>query len=249
MLNYNIDNSENEDDEFCEALIQGTKPPLGFYRKSKNRIMVIRYLVEVVLERTDNQRLSPLKVDDFKNNHLYGLLTTYYNCSPRKAIQEAYKEELQILDVFNDPEVVLQKLLSHEISEPPRGFWTTLENRQLTTQYFVKNILQREHTQIYDISAKDFVEHGLGGFIAHYYQCSPNRAILEAFIEAKSFLFKRIDASIWSDSKTRQEAVKYFVSQVPSNIKITSKLLISLGMKHSLIKYYNSDIKKLLNDY
>ena len=247
MLNYNTDT--NEEDEFCESLIQGTKPPLGFYRKSKNRIMVIKYLVEVVLERSDQNRLSPLKVDDFKNNHLYGLLTTYYNCSPRKALQEAYKEELQISDVFNDPEVGLHKLMSSEISEPPRGFWTKLEHRQITTQYLIKNILKRDISQIYDISAKDFVDNGLGGFIAHYYQCSPNRAILEAFSEAKSFLFKRIDASIWSDSKTRKEAVKHFVSQVPSNTKITSKLLISLGMKHSLIKYYDSDIKKLLNDY
>lgn len=244
----NLQENVSEEDSLCEALIQGEKPPIGFYRKSKNRILMVRYLVEACLGREGKNCLQPLKVEDFKQFNLYGLLTTYYNCSPRKALQEAYKEELKTDDVFNDKNLILQRLISKEIKEPPRGFWTNLENRIFTTKYLINHILKKTDSQIYDISAQDFTKNCLGGFLAHYYLCSPNKAILEAYPQAYEFLFKRVDVQIWQDEVIRKKAINYFINKVDKGQKITFKLLISLGMKHSLAKFYNGDIKKLLAD-
>jgi hypothetical protein len=230
----------------CEKIVAGAKPPIGFYRKSKNRIALVRYLVEICLGRKDNQKIYPLKVQDFKQYNLYGFLTTYYNCSPKKALQEAYKEELKNNDIFNNPQLVLEQLTNFQIKEPPRGFWLDLNNRNFTIKFLVETLLQKS---VYDISADDFTENNLGGFLVHYYKGSPHRAIKEAYPEVKDFLFHRINPQIWEDETIRKEAINHFVSKIPPETKkITMKTLLNLGLKHSLSKFYGGDIKKLLND-
>lgn len=234
-----------------EDIINGVKPPMGFYRKAKNRIMIVRHLVEVCLNRHGDNRLTALKVSDFKKYNLYGFLTTYYNCSPRKALQEAYKEELSEADIFNDPFIILEQLTSNNISEPPRGFWTNIENRKLTVKFLIEEVLQKSSnsSDIYSISAKDFIDNGLAGFLTHYYQCSPNKAISEAFPDAHIFLFNRVDPSLWNNDEVRKSAIRYFIALVPPGTrKISMKTLLKLGLKHSLVKFYGGDIKKLLKD-
>lgn len=242
-------NFNSPEDSLCESLIQGSRPPIGFYRKSKNRILVVRYLVEVCLEREGKNCLQPLRVEDFKKFNLYSLLTTYYNCSPRKALQEAYKEELKESDIFNNPQVIVANLLSGVISEPPRGFWTLPENRRFTTEYLVLQVLKLNHSDIYQVNAADFINNGLGGFLTYNYACSPIKALMEAFPSSKVFLFNRVDPKIWENQEIRKECIQYFLSLVPLDCKkITFKLLINLGLKHSLAKYYQGDIKKLLQE-
>lgn len=242
MENYMF---ENEEIKIYKNIIDGTvKPPFGFYRKSKNRKGVVRYLVEKCLNRNGDERLLPLKVQDFRDFNIYSFLTTYYSCSPKKAMQEAYSEELLKSDVFNDPVIVINNLFNQVISEPPRGFWCKPENRHQTIKSLVKNILNKS---IYEVSAQDFYANGLAGFLSHYYKGNLNQALQETFPEAKFFLFKRIDPKVWQSKEARIEAINYFLVQVPqNNKKITMKTLTQLGLKQALAHYYQGDVQLLL---
>lgn len=232
------------DDDVILQIIQGqTRPPVGFYRKSKNRKALVRFLVEHCLKRAGDERFYPLKVQDFKDFNLYGFLTTYYGCSPRRAQQEAYSEELETRDMLGDPALILEQITSKMIKEPPRGFWLKLEHRQFTVQFLI-SLLSKD---IYDLTAQDFVNNGLGGFLSHYYQGSPNRAVLAAYPDAHPFLFNRINPEIWQDANIRRQALNYFLAKVPVGTKkITMKTLLKQGLKPSLAKFYQGDIKKLL---
>lgn len=235
---------DNEENKVYKSIIDGTaKPPFGFYRKSKNRKGVVRFLVEQCLNRQGDDRLLPLKVQDFRDFNLYSFLTTYYSCSPKKALQEAYSEELIQTDVFNDPEIVINNLFNQITSEPPRGFWCKPEHRHQTVKMLVKKIQK----SLYEVTAQDFYESGLAGFLSHYYKGNLNQALQESFPEAKFFLFKRIDPKIWQSKEARIEAINYFLVQVPqNNKKITMKTLTQLGLKQALAQYYQGDVQLLL---
>lgn len=238
--------NQEEIETFKNIIAGNFKPPFGFYRKSKNRKGVVRYLVEQCLNRQGESRLLPVSVQEFRDFNLYSFLTTYYSCSPKRALQEAYSEELALEDVFNDPKIIIDHFFNQVISAPPRGFWCQIENRHRTIQHLVKNLVKKS---VYEITAQDFYDNGLAGFLSHYYKGSLNQALMEAFPEAKFFLFKRLDPIIWQDRDKRVEAINYFLIQVPqNNKKVTMKTLTNLGLKQSLAQYYQGDIQKLLAD-
>lgn len=224
------------------SIISGEKAPIGFYRKSRNRIFLIKFFVEKCLYLTPDT-LRPISVHDFKKYNLFGFLITYYNGSPRKVLMEAYPDILLNNNFFSDPKIVCNGLIQGQISEAPRNFWSLEENKILTTQYLV-SFLQKD---IYAISSHDFIKNHLGGFLQLYYKGSVNSALQQAYPDLKPFLFQKINKKIWDDEKMVIEASLFFFKKIPKNTKITWKLLISLGLKLSLKKKYNNDLKLFID--
>lgn len=229
-------------------IFQGEKPPLGFYRKSKNRIEVLRYFIKEVLKK-DTMDFTSLSVQDFKNHNLYGLLTTYYNCSPKKALLEAFSEEIKSQNFFEDSNLIIPAFFKNEIKEIPRNFFTKKENRQKLVEYFVKEILKKE---IYQVSAKDFRNHKLNGFLTHYYNSSPIKALKEAFPNTEDFLFSKIKKTDLESLDFRKKMVNYYLKKLnlsPNEYhQVSMNQLVKSGMKLSLSRFYGGNIVKLMTD-
>lgn len=225
--------------DIIESIIKDkTKAPIGFYRKKVNRVQLIHYLVEQCLNRQGNDRLTPLSVQDFKDFNLYSFLTSYYSCSPKKALLEAYSDELQTNDIFQNKEIIIQKLINHEIKEPPRGFWLSPENRAFTIKYLLETHLQKNP---YEVTSKDFINNRLGGLLSHYYKGSIMKALKETYPELKCFLLSRLPSTYFNDDMARLEAFNHYKQGIDKETIINLKLLKKLKISNQLFKFYQKN--------
>lgn len=218
--------------------------PSSFFRKKSNRILILRYLIENCLNRKDQDRFLPLSTKIFKQYNLQSLLTAYYRGSSRRALEEAYGDVWDV-NPYENFETLLIWLFKGQLNEMPRYFWKD-STRRIDT---IRALVKFTNKDIYELTTQDFRDHGLFGFLTHYYGCSPFKAILEAYPEAKLFLFSRIDKTIWNCSKTRLEALKYHLDPhglcSPPNLAQLRKM----GIKNSLISFYGSDALKIWIDF
>lgn len=224
-----------------QSIVNGNKAPIGFFRKSINRKETVKYLVEVLLNRKNQDVLIPLTVQDFKKFNLYSFLVTYYKGSVRKAQREAYSHlfETELKDL---PENIILDLINKNIS-PPRGFWICDTNKKLTLDILIKET----KLSPYKIKANDFKKHNLSGFLIHYFENSPYKAMFFLNPDLKDFLFYRVKPEIWQDPKTRIEALRYYFKLL-KNKEINKNNLLKIGMKQSLLSFYDQDLKLMLED-
>jgi len=224
-----------------QSIVNGQKAPIGFFRKSVNRKETIKYLVEVLLNRKNKDVLIPLTVQDFKDFNLYSFLVTYYKGSVRKAQREAYS---QLFETENKdlPEKIILDLIYNDFS-PPRGFWTCEKNKKLTLDIFVKET----KLSPYKIKASDFKNFNLSGFLLHYFENSPYKAMFYLNPDLKDFLFYRINPQIWNNPEIRIEAIRYYLKLL-KNKEINKNNLLKIGMKQSLLAFYRQDLSLMMED-
>ena len=224
-----------------QSIVNGNKAPIGFFRKSINRKETVKYLVEVLLNRKNKDVLIPLTVQDFKIFNLYSFLVTYYKGSVRKAHREAYAQLFEI-ENKDSPEKIVLDLIYNNIS-PPRGFWTCEKNKKITLEIFISE----RKLSPYKIKASDFKHCNLSGFLIHYFENSPYKAMFFLNPDLKDFLFYRVKPEIWQDPKTRIEALHYYFKLL-KNKEINKNNLLKIGMKQSLLSFYDQDLKLMIED-
>ena len=225
-----------------QKIVDGQKAPIGFFRKSANRKETVQYLVEVLLNRKNQDVLIPLTVQDFKKFNLYSFLVTYYKGSVRKAHREAYSS------LFNennkdDPNTIILELILKNIS-PPRGFWCNETNKKKT----LFHLLNESKISPYEIKASDFKKYNLSGFLIHYFDNSPYKAMEFYNPDLKPFLFYRVNPDIWQNEKMRKEALIFYFNLL-KNQKINKKNLLKIGFKSSLLEFYQYDIGQIIAEY
>lgn len=170
--------------------------PMGFFKKRKNRIVAVKWLVKKLGK--DHKHITARA---FKRNGLGGLLYAYYGDSPYEALREAG-----------------YKLKPWEMSMAPMGFYDEQKNRITATKWLVKKTKKDPR----EITQEDFVSNGLGGLMDKYSN-SPYRALKEAGYPIHLWEMRITPRGSFMKRSNRIAAVRWLVKKTrkkPENITI-----------------------------
>ena len=143
--------------------------PLGFYKKSENRIAATKWLVW----RLDKNPRELTK-DDFKNNGLGGLID-HYKCSPYLALVEAdYAYSLDEIKEHARTGFKTDKIYPWEMNNV--RIYEDKQNRIAACKWLIWKL----NKEAREITVYDFNNNGLSGLITNHYKDSPYIALVEA---------------------------------------------------------------------
>ncbi|WP_298845936.1 hypothetical protein [uncultured Clostridium sp.] len=142
--------------------------PKGFWLRpdaEKNAIEVTKYLLENVLNFTDEQIKTKITNEFFRIHRLSGMLHIVFNCSTYKAINTVY----------------LNKFKPWELICVPQSYWTSQSAIQ-STKWLIEERLKYSEIDIKKhLTLNIFTKNGLGGMVQTIYNNSSFKAISLAY--------------------------------------------------------------------
>ena len=211
------------------------KFPNGFYKQPDaldNAIKCTKYLIEDVLNLSEEELKKQLSKKLFKNNSLNGMLQYCFNNSPIKAIQLTYPNKFQPWD-FN---------------YVGAGYWQNVDNCIKATRWLIEDKLKLTHKQLKEqLSQEMFVDNGLGGMLNYCFNSSPINAIELAYPNTfKPWEFQRVNKGYWQDINNGIKATRWLIEDklklTDEELKeqLSSKLFINNGLKSMLEHCFDS---------
>ena len=224
----------NDEIEVYKSILRGTltRVPVGFWKERKTRIKIMKYLIEEVLQWTEEDikdKLSQKLLIEYK---LSGMINIYYCNSPYKAINDAYPN----------------KFKPWEFKYTTLNTWDNEETCREAVKWLIEEKLQWTEDEIRNnLSQKAFNNNKLRGLLVNKYNGSPYRAINDAYPNKfKPWEFNMVPMNTWNDENTCKEAVRWLIEEklqwTEEDIKnkLTQKTFANNKLYGLLVKYNNS---------
>lgn len=133
--------------------------PANFWKSKDNRVRAIRWMIEEKLKFTKKQIIYELSMAHFAECKLTTLVCDYYNKSIRRAIVEAYENE-----------IMPWEYAYHR--------WSENDTRE-ATRWLINKLDIEQGKSSMDVDYSDFKKNKLRYVIDKYYFSSPRKAMLD----------------------------------------------------------------------
>ena len=199
------------------------KFPNGFWKKEnskQNAAKCTRFLFEEILKYDDNKLKNELSFKIFKDNKLRAMLQSCFNNSPYEAINNAYPN----------------KYKEWEFKSAPKGYWNK-KNGIKATKWLIEEKLKLNDKELkQQLSIKLFEDNGLLGMLNICFNCSPYKAINNAYPNKyKEWEFKT-PRNYWSNKENGIKATKWLIEEKLklSNEELKEQLSVKLFRDNEL---------------
>lgn len=187
------------------------KFPNGFWQQPEaldNAAKCVKYLIEDILNLSENELKKQLSKKLFVNNGLCGMLSNCFNNSPIKAIELIYPN----------------KFKPWELNQVPQGYWSCINNGIEATRWLIEDRLKLTDEELKEqLSQKLFADNGLGGMLKHCFDASPIKAIKFAYPgKFKPWDFPQVPLGYWEDINHGIEATRWLIEE---KLKLTDEEL------------------------
>jgi len=193
--------------------------------KDKNvRVNAVRKLLEIL-----NKDPRDITKKDLDKNKLGGLLASYYNKSPYKAVKEAFPE---------------MDIKPWEMASTPRKFYEKGENRVAAVKWLIEKLKKDPR----DLTQEDFMRNRFGGLCGEYYNNSLYEAVKEAFPEKNimPWEMKRTITGFYEKKENRVAAVKWLIEKLKKDPRdLTQEDFKDNGLTGLLTHYTGSPYKAI----
>jgi len=213
--------------------------PTGFWLRpdaEKNAIEVTKYLLENLLDLTDEQIKEIITNEFFRIHRLAGMLHIVFNHSTYKAINTVYPN----------------KFKPWELKCVPQSYWTSESGIQ-ATKWLIEEKLKYSDEDIRNyLSTKTFSENGLCGMLQTLYSSSSFNAINLAYpYKFKPWELVSVPNKYWNVT-TATEAIKWLVDDVlklspkEAIIKVNMTVIQKYGLTDVIYDYFEGSYIKAL---
>jgi len=176
------------------------KAPLGTWTGEKGRklgIELTRRLIEEWLGWTTDEVIYSISQKHFKEFGLNGMIQRVYKGSPSAAVMAAYPGRFE----------------AWKFKMAPLNTWKGKEGKELgieLTRRLIEEWLGwKTDEQIYSITQKHFVDHGLNSMLAIVFKGSPSTAVMAAYPERfEARRFKHTPPGTWKGEKGKQLGIE-----------------------------------------
>ena len=178
------------------------KFPNGFWQQPEaldNAAKCIKYLIEDILNLSENELKKQLSKKLFVNNGLCGMLSNCFNNSPIKAIELIYPN----------------KFKPWELNQVPQGYWSCINNGIEATRWLIEEKLKLTDDELKErLSQKMFVDNGLCSMLSHCFNNSPIKAIELTYPNKfKPWEFNQVPHGYWDDDQNKINAIHWLIEE------------------------------------
>ena len=161
-----------------------------FWASRENRISYMDWLGEK-LDFTEIQNWYSISMKDFSQNNGSGFISHCYGSSPSKAV----------IDIYQNFDWEPWKF---EVC--PNGFWDSRAGFVQYMDWLGEHMGYTTAEDWYQIQGSDF-EYGGSGMLAHYYEGSPSKAVMDYLpgYDWKEWLFTKASSGFWKDRGNRSK--------------------------------------------
>lgn len=205
---YNASPYEAVNDAYPELNLrpwQMKKTPNGFWKKKKNRVEAVKWLMDLLKKKPKD-----LELKDFTENGFAGLIK-YYRGSLYLIIKDVYPN---------------RKMMPWELGKTPKGYFDKKENRVAAIKWLVEKLKKTPA----GLLATDFQDNGLDGLLEKY-NGIVYLGVQEAYSEINVWDMDRVTARTFDDAKNRKKALRELVKKLKIDPRdITAKILADNGL-------------------
>ena len=217
--------------------------PKGFWMQpeaKQNAIKITKYLLENVLQYTDDDIKTKVDGYTFNNNKLNSMLNKIYNGSPYECINSVYPD----------------KFKQWELSNGPKNFWNKETTKEATKWLLEEKLKYTEEDIKTKVNYNTFKNNGLDGMISRVFNGSVFECINNAYPDKfKEWELSSTPRSFWNKDTTKEatkwlleEKLQYTEEDIKTKVnQYTFKNNGLIGMLHTM--FNNSPYECINNVY